>query len=627
MDLNRKDEITPDEIVNLLTTNGENVLLTAPGGLGKSWCLKEVAIKLIEKGYSTWLTATTGVAAINLSVPEKKLLGTTLHSWAGIGVGTDPEEKLYQTIIGSDKYKKRWLGIQILIVDEVSMLSAKLLDLLDRLARRVRKINYPFGNIRLLFSGDFLQLPPVKEKWVFESDVWAELYFHPVFLTVPKRYTDMGWYEILSRIRIGKPIPSDIEFLKTKVTAYQKFIDGLAGDIKIVKPTILYSKKVDVEAYNDAELSKLPGKAKEFVANDEFKPHTKYGKMDKYITILEDAIPKYIQLKVGAQVMLRANLDFENELVNGSRGVITDILGEGCQVKWVNGKTSFVTTHVWKQEDKDARVVRSQIPLICAFSYTTHKSQGATLDFVVCDLGPDVFLAGQAYVALSRVKSRDGLFLSNFLPTSIMADKVALDFINKLQQQHDNIKNGNFTRKCDLIERGGITLSTTEEQGENALVKHKVKVTDISMMDTPKINIHLCITDGKTEMHFKVKPETLFSSITKQYAVKQVLDSDVLSFSLNGKNIVYQHTDTISSLGIKDNCEIKASKISTQPKSKVYKCCKCKKTLDIEHEMQNNISRYSSMRQLGPLVETIKLELMEAIEKKEYTCEKCLFNE
>jgi hypothetical protein len=180
------------------------------------------------------------------------------------------------------------------------------------------------------------------------------------------------------------------------------------------------------------ELDKLETEEYIFVATDTFLPRTKWSRQDKYTAILDQAIPDKISLKIGAQVMLKANLDISSGLANGSRGVIVDITEENIDVKWLNGRTTHVTFYTWESEDKEGCASRTQIPLILAYSITIHGCQGCTLDYVICDLGGSIFSNGQAYVALSRVRSSEGLFLKDFIPQRIMVDADALEFIDSM---------------------------------------------------------------------------------------------------------------------------------------------------------------------------------------------------
>ncbi len=457
----------------LAVENKQNILLHGLGGCGKTKCLKDIASHFILKGSVVACTATTGIAAVGLSVPEKRISGSTLHSWAGVKLGDKPPQRLVAEVNNNDPAKKRWLDTDILIIDEVSMLSAEFIDKLDYVGRSVRRTpDSPFGGLQIIFSGDFLQLPPVKAKWVFESIVWKEMAtatentsaLQSFILEEPKRYNDLDWFHKLMRFRKAQHTPEDVKFLHSRVKAYETWLASPAAkDLTSVKPTMLYSKNVDVEFQNETELRKLPSFPIEFLAVDTFTKYNGYAKRDDYIRPLEDAIPTCISLNVGAQVMLKANLDIKAGLANGSRGVISAILGSleaGVQVKWLNGKTTTVTMHTWLREDKDGKASRTQIPLILAWAYSIHKAQGCTLDYAICDLGPSIWLPGQAYVALSRVRSSAGLFLIEFYPPGIKAEPLALAYVEKIEKES----------------REGVTSKTVERKVAVPKKKLNIKI-------------------------------------------------------------------------------------------------------------------------------------------------------
>ena len=418
--------------------NGQNVLIHGPGGTGKSYLLRELASYFTDKGRIVFCTATTGIAAINLSVPSKLIAGCTLHSWSGIGKGDETPQKLVARANHNEAARKRWMETDILILDEVSMLGAELLDKLDFVGRTIRRQkSLPFGGLQFVFSGDFLQLPPVNAKWVFESFVWKEMEdtIFPYILTMPKRYEDLEWFHRLLRFRKAEHTPEDVKFLHSRVAAYDKWLKSPESkDIKAVKPTMLHSKKVDVEFQNERELRKLPGAPRDFIAVDNFVKYNNHARFDDYIKPLDDTISRCISLNVGAQVMLKVNLDIKGGLANGSRGVITEMFEDGgVRVKWLNGKSTIVSVHTWIQEDKDGKATRTQIPLILAWSITIHRCQGSTLDYAICDLGPSCWLEGMAYVALSRVRSSQGLFLVEFYPPVVKVHPLALEYVQNIE--------------------------------------------------------------------------------------------------------------------------------------------------------------------------------------------------
>ncbi len=419
---------------------GENIFLTGPGGTGKSYTIRLLYKKLRSLGKKVYCTATTGIAALNLSGPGIKT--RTIHSWAGIGKGDATALKLIEKIKSHYEHKRRWEEIQVLIIDEVSMLGATLFKKLDLIARVVRgRRDEPFGGIRLVMSGDFLQLPPVKDGWLFETKEWADLKLKCIPFTEPKRYDDLEYFQSLLRLRRGVHTEADIAMLQERVTAYDEYLlKQMNATTLEVKPTLLYSTNRDVEAYNLEQLHALPDQARTYKAEDHFKPlRPRVGK-EKYELMLDDAIKKSLVFKIGAQVMLRTNLDVDEGLVNGSRGVITGMGIDFVDVKFRGSDApTRIAQHTWTIEDDDMEASRTQMPLILAWASTIHKSQGCTIDFAVCDIGSSVFAEGQAYVALSRVRSRNGLFLSDLHPPAILTSKEATRYVNSIESSEVKI--------------------------------------------------------------------------------------------------------------------------------------------------------------------------------------------
>ena len=427
----------------------KNIFLHGPGGVGKSYSLRGIASYLSGMGISVRCTATTGVAALNLNVPEKRISASTLHSWAGVGLARDSAKKLLAKIECDSRAKKRWLNTDTLIIDEVSMLGASFFEKLDFIGRnvRIRQKHKTFGGIQLILSGDFLQLPPVKDDWVFSSNAWKRMKFIPFILETPKRYDDEDYFQLLLRVRKGDHTKADLKKLRARTRAYGKLQEILqnTSSTNIIRPTIMYSKKVDVNSYNEQELEKLPGDVFTFIAQDTFTPLNKTTREERYIRLLEDAIPDVISLKVGAQIMLRCNFDVSAGLVNGSRGVVLSIETDSIFVRFINGKKLNISRHTWSISDKGGVANRSQIPFILAWSLTIHKSQGATLDYAICDLGPSIFSPGQAYVALSRVKNLKGLFICDFYSKCIGVDKDALKYSKKLENMEQRSIEGGIS--------------------------------------------------------------------------------------------------------------------------------------------------------------------------------------
>ncbi len=452
-----------EELIDALD-DGRNIALLGGAGVGKSFSIKKLVATIkandyiLSSGYMPssattipnykpkriYVTATTGVAALNLS-DDGELKVTTLHRFAGIRMAEGSAETLLKKIT---MYGKRaWEKCDILIIDEVSMLGATLFQKLDTIAKTLRRNNKPFGGIQLVVSGDFLQLPPVKDKWVFACDEWKALNFRPFIMEVPKRYVDVNFFYTLLRTRIAEPNETDIKIFKGRVGAYSKMKEYLeeatkkSGAKEIIRPTVFYSRNIDVDSYNIKELDKLPDPIVVFNAQDTI---TKQGVMTEDMwrefgdskKALDAILPQRIVLKVGAQVMLRVNIDVDLGLVNGSRGVVYHINkhNETVTVKFLNGCKHVIPLHQKQIKVGKKRIVtRKQIPLILAYAITIHKCQGCSMDYAVIDVGNTIFEDGQAYVALSRCRSIQGLFISSFSANSIKANKHAVAYTKELR--------------------------------------------------------------------------------------------------------------------------------------------------------------------------------------------------
>jgi ATP-dependent DNA helicase PIF1 len=476
----------------------QNILLQGPGGTGKSFLLRLLAQNMKHNKRNVYCTATTGIAALNLS-EGTDLRTRTLHSWAGIGLGKDTKEKLWAKIQSNKKSRERWQNTDILIIDEVSMLGKSLFEKLDYIGRKVRECEIlPFGGIQLIFSGDFLQLPPIKDDFPFESPVWNRCNFYVIPFLTPRRYNDLEYFEMLLRFRRGEHTQADLRAINACVKKYDEFkkVQNQPSKKKIklddepvIKPTILHSRNIDVDKVNSDELEKIEAESEIYFAKDHYMPVTtegasRGGSERFYENMLEETMSTCIQLKPGAQVMLKTNLDLEGGLVNGSRGVVLKCHSDSVDVKFNNDRRVKIVPHTWEFQDECMIASRTQIPLILAYSTSIHKSQGCTLDNVICNLGQSIFLDGQAYVALSRVRNLGGLYLSSFYSRSIKANQKALDFENSIMKtevanktnkrklndvKRDNIKRDNIKR--DNIKRD--RENDVKSDRENDVKRHK----------------------------------------------------------------------------------------------------------------------------------------------------------
>ncbi len=441
-----------------------NVLITGPAGTGKSTLLKAFYCWYIDKhcmgnmdDESIYITSTTGISSMNIS-------GITIHSWSGLEDGSKSMD-YYVEKIKTNPLKKgaynRWKKAKVLIIDEISMMSGDLLDKLSILGQRLRGKTEPFGGIKVALFCDFLQLPPVKsDVFCFDAICWRRLELNVVHLNEIVRQKDKEFQLVLNKIRIGF-VDDHVENYLTNVLKKGRVIreDGII-------PTLIFPLRKQVQEYNQNELEKLIKNKNEYhiyTSSYTFSKTVEEYEKDRYSYIINEGTncEDRLELAVGAQVMYLVN-DFENSLVNGSRGVIVDFINKVNEnvvnnvvikeeeripvVKFLNiEKPVHVGYEVWTHEDKNGKsVTKRQIPLILAWALTVHKTQGCTLDYVELNIGKNIFEAGQTYVALSRVKDPSGLFISALDTSKIKAHERCIDFYLKLHNKSDDERN----REC-----------------------------------------------------------------------------------------------------------------------------------------------------------------------------------
>ena len=430
MKLSIKQQLVLDKVMN-----GNNVFLTGPGGTGKTALIREIYNNCNK---NIQLTALTGVAAIQLHERAK-----TLHSWAGIGLGDQSVDKYVTKIRSSKALLDKWKKIQILVIDEVSMLSDDLFDKLEGIARIIRQCDKPFGGIQVVLSGDFYQLPPVKNnsKFCFESDKFDSLFSVKVVLDSIFRQKDPVLIKILQNIRLGKITKSNIKVLEQRIIKSD-------GDIR---PVILMPKKSSVDQINTESLSNLDTASVTFTrkiledleVTKEEESYIKLLSIDEYSQELEfleksTVINEKIELKVGAQVMSIVNVEENEKLVisNGTQGVIRSFVNGLPFVDFENGVSQIVNLYNWKCHSLPCCGI-CQVPLILSWALTIHKAQGCTLKHCRMNIGNDIFEAGQTYVALSRVKSLEGIYLDSFNPYKIKVNSKVKDFYDTLNNTNE----------------------------------------------------------------------------------------------------------------------------------------------------------------------------------------------
>jgi ATP-dependent DNA helicase PIF1 len=390
--------------------SGQSFFLTGGGGTGKSFTLQKV-IESISKKYSgrpgsLGIVAPTGVAAMQVG-------GTTIHSYFGLKLVTK-EDTIKQW------KRNAWTQLQVLVIDEISMVPDWMLNLLDRMGRESRfsQKHLPFGGVQLILCGDFLQLAPIKASYCFKSKAWKDTMNKCIELKFAYRQgSDPEFASILNRIRLGQ--------------VDQVLLDSFNREtlrVEGIEQTRLYSKKDSVDEENAEKLQILPGESHIFSARDS---GGKWAFEAKKLSTWSNA-PSKLSLKIGAQVVLLKNIDIEQGLVNGSRGIIVGFTKASAPVvRFLSGLTLPIEIAKWtltkKDENHSIIATRYQYPLSLAWAITIHKSQGMSLDAVYTDLN-ECFADGMAYVALSRCKTLRGLTVIGLSAKSIRTNKEAIEF-------------------------------------------------------------------------------------------------------------------------------------------------------------------------------------------------------
>lgn len=419
-----------------LALSGRNLLITSAAGCGKSFVLKEI-YNALKSRQTTGLTSTTGVSALQIK-------GITLHSYLGIGLGSGTISALEKKIRSSAPMRERWNRLKTLIIDEVSMLKPDLLTKLEGLARRLRMSELPFGGIQLIFSGDFLQLPPVGERtFCFDCEAWN--FCIPkeniVVLTEMMRQNEPDFVAVLQKLRKANVDDECKRILGDRAKPYESEEDG-------VEPTFLFAVNRKVDEFNRAKYNAI--NAEEHTYEMTTCWHKKVDYPDSYLKKIN--LPEKVQLKKGAQVMHLVNHP-DGEIVNGSLGIVVDFVAAPPEpdkngvktapkaaitekfplVKFDCGRELIIQPVSHSIEEKEKFILTyTQLPLNLAWASTIHKTQGATIDKVLVDLD-DIFENGQMYVALSRCKTLGGLFIKNLNWSRIKAHPRAVKFYQELE--------------------------------------------------------------------------------------------------------------------------------------------------------------------------------------------------
>jgi len=434
--------MTQEQALAILMS-GKSAFITGPAGSGKTFVLNRYIDRLAESDTKVAITASTGIAATHLN-------GTTIHSWTGMGVREELSEKDIKDLVKRGYLRRHFLGTQVLVIDEISMLAHYQLDMADRLFREFKKIDAPFGGVQVVLCGDFFQLPPIRRrpetpardtktksrsqasmfsgdetrdageaKFAYYSRAWKELDLKICYLDEQHRTSDNDFLGALNAIRANTAGDDVRRYLRSRIDAKIE---------SAVEPTKLYTHNVDVDIENDLELEKLSGQEYRYKMEST-------GAIALSERLQKSCLaPATLRLKVGAKVMFVKN-SFEEGYVNGTLGVVETLGEERIIVRTSSGTRIDVGRASWHiAEEGDIKAEIAQYPLRLAWAITVHKSQGMSLDAALVDLRQS-FEPGMGYVALSRVRSSAGLSLAGFNDIALRVNEEVLEFDAGLKEQ------------------------------------------------------------------------------------------------------------------------------------------------------------------------------------------------
>lgn len=425
--------MTQETALAILKT-GANVFLTGEPGAGKTHTVNQYVAWLRKRNIRAAITASTGIAATHIG-------GMTIHSWSGIGIRSSVTRADARNLAAdNNRMAERVREASVLIIDEISMLNADTLDAVDIVCQVVRNHPVAFGGLQVVFVGDFFQLPPVSRfdeppaRWAFLARAWQTAKPIVCYLTEQHRQTDASFLAMLNDVRRGKITQDTDAFLQSR---------KCEPPAELVY-TRLSAHNSDVDQVNETHLASLPGK-----------PHTFKMRSDGHERLVEQLkknclSPEKLTLKLGARVMFTKNHP-EGKFVNGTLGEVVAFDGEAGapSVQTTDGRKIQPSTMEWILSDGFTTLAKiTQFPLRLAWAMTVHKSQGMTLDAATIDLSR-AFEYGQGYVALSRVRSADGLYLLGWNDRALRVHPDILATDEEFRGQSEEAQTGSLARTTE----------------------------------------------------------------------------------------------------------------------------------------------------------------------------------
>ncbi len=402
---------------------GKNVFLTGSAGTGKTYLLNKYIEYLKTRKITPVVLAPTGIAASHIN-------GMTIHSFFGLGVREEVDEGFVGFLVKQRFMQTRLSRLSVLIIDEVSMIPPELFRTIDKILRKFKGSSEPFGGVQLVLSGDFFQLPPIsrslkEEKFIWQTTLWGSADLKICYLDEKFRHEDLALINILDEIRGGCVSEKSMEVFRS---CYKR---EFPNDFKVTR---LYTHNADVDRINEEELNRIEGDLMIFDSEDE---GVKHHRERIFKTSL---VSPELKLKIGAAVIFVKN-NYEKGYINGTLGKIInfDEYSGAPVVQIFSGRKIIAKQEQWEVEDDKGQIKATvkQIPLRLAWALTVHKSQGMTLDAAEIDLSK-TFEVGQGYVALSRIKSIDGLRLMGLNDVALMVDRAVLNNDEKIKTESES---------------------------------------------------------------------------------------------------------------------------------------------------------------------------------------------
>lgn len=441
--------IQQKEVLDLICKKRKSIFLTGAGGTGKTFLLKEIIKELNDINLKPLITASTGIAASNIG-------GCTIHSSLGLSYNSKKEMIITKKEIINN--------IDILIIDEISMISSDIFDAISNGMSDIIGINKPFGGLQVLFVGDFFQLPPVPDierarsnEYAFESKNWIKSIDVNIELDINFRQNNDIFLNVLNNIRKGNCSVSDFNYIKTNS---QKQI--INNDII---PTKIYTRNIEVNIENNKCLDNI----KMEMYTYRYKYNIKYGDNYIYKDEIDSHFKSYfkdyniinINLKLGAQIVITKNIS--SKIVNGTRGVIIGFqkdykIDKNLIPNWK--KRIYLKLNKWIEDNNnilpiiklenniiytvepeqyiydgimESKLHILQLPLKLGYALTVHKCQGMTIDRCILVMN-SIFSAGQLYVALSRIKKLENCEIHNFNRNNVFADPRCISFYKSFKK-------------------------------------------------------------------------------------------------------------------------------------------------------------------------------------------------